>query len=112
MDLSSPGGGGAASVNDGINPDEFVLYYIIVDQIIRLVSRLEKGPSWLNLMSNYLLGVKWPNQYYVDLALPFGLRTAGYVYGVELQYKTGLNSDIFFIINKTTRTTVLKKIQG
>jgi len=35
VDLSSPGG---ASVNDGINPDEFTLHYITVDQIIRLVS--------------------------------------------------------------------------
>ena len=32
-----------ASVNDGINPVEFTLHYITVDQIIRLVSRLGKG---------------------------------------------------------------------
>ena len=35
VDLSSPGG---ASVNDGINPVEFPLHYITVDQIICLVS--------------------------------------------------------------------------
>ena len=28
------GGGGFASVNDGINPDEFTLHYLTVDQII------------------------------------------------------------------------------
>ena len=40
VDLSSPGG---ASVNDGINPDEFTLHYITVDQIICMVSRFCKG---------------------------------------------------------------------
>ena len=40
MDLSSPGG---ASVNDGINPDEFSLHYITVDQGIRTVSQFVKG---------------------------------------------------------------------
>ena len=32
--LSSPGG---ASVNDGIDPDEFTFHYISVDQVIRMV---------------------------------------------------------------------------
>lgn len=40
MDLSSPGG---ASVNDGINPDEFSLHYITVDKVIRLVSQFGRG---------------------------------------------------------------------
>ena len=35
VDLSSPGGW---SVNDGIDPDEFALQYITVDQIISMVS--------------------------------------------------------------------------
>ena len=28
----------------------------------------------------YLLGMKWRNQYYVDLALPFGLRSAPFIF--------------------------------
>ena len=40
VDLSSPGG---ASVNDGINPDDFTLHYVTVDQVICLVSRFGKG---------------------------------------------------------------------
>ena len=40
VDLSSPGG---ASVNDGIDPDEFTLHYITVDQAIRVVSKLGRG---------------------------------------------------------------------
>ena len=37
------GGGGGASVNDGINPDDFSLHYISVDQVIRMVSQFGKG---------------------------------------------------------------------
>lgn len=36
MDLSTPGG---ASVNDSINPEEFMLHYITVDQVICMVSQ-------------------------------------------------------------------------
>ena len=28
----------------------------------------------------YLLGMKWRGQYYVDLVLPFGLRSAPYIF--------------------------------
>lgn len=90
VDLSSPGG---ASVNDGINPDEFTLHYITVDQIIRMVSRFGKGAlmakfdveaAYRNIAvhpsDRYLLGMKWRGQYYVDLALPFGLRSAPYIF--------------------------------
>ena len=47
VDLSSPG---RASVNNGIDPHEFTLHYITVDQVIRLVSNLVQGPSRPNLM--------------------------------------------------------------
>ena len=40
VDLSSLGG---VSVNHGINAHEFTLYYITVDQVIRMVSRLGRG---------------------------------------------------------------------
>jgi len=40
VELSSPEG---SSVNDGINPDDFTLHYITVDQIIRLVSQFGRG---------------------------------------------------------------------
>ena len=87
------GGGGGASINDGISPDEFTLHYITVDQIIRLVSRLGKGAlmakfdsesAYCNVpvhpSNRYLLGMKWCNHYYVDLALPFGLRSAPFIF--------------------------------
>ena len=40
VDLSSPGG---SSVNDGIDPQEFTLQYIRLDEVIRMVSRYGPG---------------------------------------------------------------------
>ena len=89
VDLSSPQG---SSVNDGINPDEFSRHYIKLDQIISMV--LKHGPGALmakfdveaayrNIAGHpddqYLLGMKWRGQFFVDLALPFGLRSAPYI---------------------------------
>lgn len=90
MDLSSPGG---ASVNDGINPDKFSLHYITVDKVIRLVSqfgrralmaKFDVESAYRNVpihpLDWYLLGMKWRHYFYVDLALPFGLRSAPYIF--------------------------------
>lgn len=57
VDLLSPK---ASSVNDGI---ESAYRNVLVH------------PS-----DRYLLGIKWYNQYYVDLALPFGLRSAPFTF--------------------------------
>ena len=86
VDLSSPGG---ASVNDGIDPDEFTLHYIMVDQVIHVMSRFRKGAlmakfhveaAYRNIavhpVDRYLLGMKC----YVALALPFGLPSAPYIF--------------------------------
>ena len=40
VDLSSPGG---CSVNDGIDPQDFTLQYIRLDEVIRMVSRYGPG---------------------------------------------------------------------
>ena len=90
MDLSSPRG---SSLNDGIDPDEFSMHYIKLDQIISMV--LNHGPGALmakfdveaayrNIAvhpdDRYLLGMKWRGQFFVDLALPFGLRSAPFIF--------------------------------
>jgi len=85
VDLSSPGG---SSVNDGIDPQEFTLQYIRLDEVIRMVSRYGPGAlmakfdveaAYRNIAihpdDRFLLGMKWRGQYYVDLTLPFGLRS-------------------------------------
>ena len=77
MDLSSPG---EASVNDDINPDEFTLHYNTVDQVICQVSKFGKEAKFdveagyrnvpVHPSHCYLLGMKWCNHFYMDLALP------------------------------------------
>ena len=69
IDLSSPRG---ASVNDGINAEEFSMHYIKVDQIIRMVSQYGPGAlmakfdveaAYHNIAvhpdDHFLLGMKW-----------------------------------------------------
>ena len=90
VDLSSPGG---LSVNDGINPEDFSLQYITVDQIISMVSKFGRGAlmakfdveaAYRNIAvhpsDRYLLGMRWWNQFYADLALHFGLRSAPHIF--------------------------------
>lgn len=86
VDLSSPLG---HSVNDGIDPDAWTLQYIKIDDIIKMLSKFGPGAlmakfdiesAYRNIAvyppDRYLLGMKWRNAYYVDFALPFGLRSA------------------------------------
>ena len=90
VDLSSPGG---ASVNDGIDPQDFSLQYIKVDQVIRMVARYGPGAlmakfdvesAYRNIPvhpdDRFLLGMRWRGQLYVDLSLPFGLRSAPFIF--------------------------------
>ena len=90
VDLSSPEG---SSVNDGINPDDFTLQYIRVDDIIRMVAKYGNGAqiakfdvlaAYRNVAihpaDRYLLGMQWRGKYYVDLVLPFGLRSAPFIF--------------------------------
>ena len=80
-------------MRDGINSQDFSLQYIKVDQVIRMVSRY--GPSALmakfEVESAYqnipvhpddcfLPGMRWRGQFYVDLLLPFGLRSAPFIF--------------------------------
>ena len=86
VDLSSPQG---HSVNDGIDADSWHLQYIKIDDIIKMVSKFGPGAlmakfdiesAYRNIavhpLDRHLLGLKWRNSYYMDLALPFGLRSA------------------------------------
>ena len=90
VDLSSPEG---CSVNDGIDPQEFTLQYIRLDEVIHMVARYGPGAlmakfdveaAYRNIAvhpdDRFLLGMKWRDQYYVDLTLPFGLRSAPFIF--------------------------------
>ena len=90
LDLSSPHG---YSVNDGIPKDPYSLHYASVDDAIRILLQLGPGglmakfdveSAYRNVPihpdDRYLLGMSWRNQYFIDLTLPFGLRSAPYVF--------------------------------
>ena len=64
-----------------------------LDKVIRLVSQFGRGAlmakfdvesAYRNVpihpLERYLLGMKWRHNFYVDLALPFGLRSAPYIF--------------------------------
>lgn len=85
-DLSYPEG---ASVNDGILPRLCSLHYTTVESVALAAQRLGKGTllAKIDIKSAYrlvpvhrhdhqLLGIEWKGAYYVDGALPFGLRSA------------------------------------
>ena len=90
LDLSFPLG---RSVNDGIDKNEFPVCYAKIDDAIRLIVKLGKDAlmakvdikNAFRIVSNhpddyYLLGMTWREHYFVDLALPFGLRSAPYIF--------------------------------
>jgi len=90
LDMSSPLG---SSVNKGINPNDYPLQYIRVNDNIKMVSKFGQGAhmakfdveaAYRNLAvhpsDRYLIGMKWRSMFYKDLALPFGLRSAPYIF--------------------------------
>lgn len=90
MDLSSPLG---ASVNDGINAEDYTLQYIKLDEVISMVNNLGVGALMakfdveaayrnipVSVNDRHLLGMKWRGQFYIDLVLPFGLRSAPFIF--------------------------------
>lgn len=69
------------------------MHYIKVDQIIHMVSKYGPGAqmakfdveaAYRNIAVHpddlFLLGMRWRGQYYADVALPFGLRSASYIF--------------------------------
>ena len=91
MDLSSPHG---SSVNDFISKDDFALHYATFDQALTLVARygtnaLMAGQTryqeCLPALPSSLEGPRAPwypleGKFYVDLRLPFGLRSSPYLF--------------------------------
>lgn len=110
------------SINDYIPKDSFSLTYVRVDDAIHILKTLGKGAfmAKTDLKSAFrlipihpedwsLLGIYWQSQYYVDMYLPFGLRSAPFLFnqlsdGIEwiLKHNYGLKHvihilDDFFI---------------
>ena len=81
------------SINDYINPESFSLSYCSIDDAIMIINQL--GPGCLlgkidlknafrlcpvRKQDWHLLGIHWKGLYYVDKCLPFGLRSAPYLF--------------------------------
>ena len=86
VDLSHPEG---KSVNDGIRPELCSLSYTKVDDVVERLVQLGQRAEMAKVdiqsayriipvhpQDRYLLGMQWKGQYYIDSALPFGLRSA------------------------------------
>jgi len=59
LDMSSPLG---SSVNEGINPNDYPLQYIRVDDTIKMVSKFGQGAhmaKFVHPSDRYLIGMKW-----------------------------------------------------
>ena len=90
LDLSSPTG---HSVNEGIDKELSTLKYVSVDEVVARVLSQGKGAmlakmdikqAYRNIPvhpnDRHLLGMKWDNFLYVDATLPFGLRSAPFIF--------------------------------
>ena len=90
LDLSSPEG---HSVNDGIPKPPFTVQYVSVDTFIAgimshghgtLLAKFDVASAYRNVgihPSNCpLLRMKWHEQYFVDMTLPFGLRLTPFIF--------------------------------
>ena len=110
LDLSSPEG---HSVNDGIPKTPFSVQYITVDAFIEgimargqgtLMAKFEVASAYRNVAvhprDRPLLGMMWCDKYYVDIALPFGLWSAPYIFtaiAVTVQWMATHNHGIDFL---------------
>jgi hypothetical protein len=89
-DLSSPSG---TSVNDFIDPNTFSLTYCTIDDAAKMVltagknclmGKIDLKHAFRNVPVRptdwELLGILWKGKYYVDTCLPFGLRSAPFLF--------------------------------
>ena len=90
MDLSSPHG---SSINDFIPKDDYMLHYASFDEALILVAcygqnalmaKLDIKHAFrlcpVRLEDRELLGIHWQGKFYIDLRLPFGLRSSPYLF--------------------------------
>ena len=82
-----------SSINDFINPDDYSLSYCSIDDAYTFINALGPGTllSKIDLKDAFrlipvnpsdwnLLGIQWRGKFYVDTCLPFGLRSAPYLF--------------------------------
>ena len=91
----------AQSVNDFIDPQVYSLSYCTIDNAYKILNELGPGAlmSKIDLKNAFrlipvrpadwnLLGICWRGQFFIDTCLPFGLRSAPYLFN---QFSTALH---------------------
>ena len=112
MHLSAPAGN---SINDYIPKDDFSLHYASIDDAVNLLLSLGKGANMakVDLKSAFrmvpvrkedwqFLGIKWKDRFYVDTCLPFGLRSAPFLFNQftdALEWILRNNYDLHWLIH-------------
>ena len=90
MHLSAPAGN---NMNDFISKDDFSLHYTSIDDAVKILLSLGRGARMakVDLKSAFrmipvrkedwqFLGIRWRGRFYVDTCLPFGLRSAPFLF--------------------------------
>ena len=81
------------SINDGILKEDFSLHYSTIDDAVQMIHQLGSNTllAKIDIKSAFrtipvrvedqeLLGINWRDKFYVDCCLPFGLRSASYIF--------------------------------
>ena len=110
VDLSSPL---FYSVHDGIQKDLCSLHYVALDDALKLICCLRPGILLVIMdlkdayqmvpvhpVNQYLLGISWNGEVYIDCALPFGLCSAPKIFTAvtENTFSTQYLDDFLFMI--------------
>ncbi len=113
IDLSSPDG---TSVNDGLNRAQCTLQYASIDDVVCIVQSLGPGAlmAKLDLIEAYrnvpvhphdrpLIGMRWRDSIYIDMVLPFGLRSAPNIFSaladglIWIMHSKGVDPSIHYL---------------
>ena len=72
------------SVNDGIDKELASLSYVSVDDVAAVMAKMDIRQAYCNVpvhpTDRFLLGMSWQGKVYIDVALPFGLRSAPLIF--------------------------------
>ena len=112
MDLSSPHG---SSINDHISKEEFTLHYTSFDTALKMVARHGRGSLMAKVDIKHafrlcpvrrkdweLLRLYWQNNYFVDLRLPFGLRSSPPLFNLWQMHSNGFCFTIMVCLTSST----------
>ena len=115
--LSVPRG---QSINNFIDLSQYTLHYGSVDDAIRCISKIGKRAlmAKLDLKAAFrmvpvrkedweLLGIHWQGHYYVDTHLPFGLRSAPYLFNQFDEALHWILTNYYAIPNLTTTAMII-----